>query len=219
MEGAAYRGAERVFTFSEATRRSVIEDYGASPKQVVAVGAAGHFDGVGPHDRTYGRQAIIFNGSDFERKGGDRVLGAFELLQERFPEASLTIVGNTGVKERPGVRVAGKISRRQLFSLLDTTDVVLAPTRLDVLPGFVLEAMSRGVVPILSDAESMNEVVTDGVEGYVVSPPSPRLLAERIGSLFGNKALLCRMGTAARTRIEASLNWDAVARAMTTSLA
>ena len=41
LEGASYRGAERVFTFSEATRRSVIEDYRALPERVVAVGAAG----------------------------------------------------------------------------------------------------------------------------------------------------------------------------------
>jgi glycosyltransferase involved in cell wall biosynthesis len=82
----------------------------------------------------------------------------------------------------------------------------------------VLEAMSRGVVPILSDAASMNEIVSDGIEGYVVSPPSPLLLADRICALFENKALLTRMGTSARTRIENSWNWDAVAQAMIASL-
>jgi glycogen synthase len=218
LEGATYRGAERVFTFSEATRRSVIEDYGACAKRVVAVGAAGHYDGVGQRERTYGNHAIIFNGSDFERKGGDRVLAAFEIVQQRFPDASLTIVANTAIKQRRGIRPAGKITRQHLFSLFDTSDVVLAPTRLDVLPGFVLEAMSRGVVPILSNADSMNEIIKNGVEGYIVSPPTPLLLAERISDLFENKALLTSMGAAARTRIETSWNWDAVAQAMIASL-
>jgi glycosyltransferase involved in cell wall biosynthesis len=219
LEGATYRGAERVFTFSEATRRSVIADYGASAERVLAVGAAGHYDGIGHQQRRYGTQAIIFNGSDFERKGGDRVLAAFEIVQQRFPEASLTIVGKSAVKERRGVRVAGNITRQRLFSLFDTSDVVLAPTRLDMLPGFVLEAMSRGVVPILSDADSMNEIITEAVEGYIVSTPEPPVLAQRICGLFENDTLLTRMGTAARKRIEASCTWDAVAQAMTTSLA
>jgi hypothetical protein len=54
LEGASYRGAERVFTFSEATRRSIIEDYGAAAERVVVVGAAGHYDRVAPEERPYG---------------------------------------------------------------------------------------------------------------------------------------------------------------------
>jgi glycosyltransferase involved in cell wall biosynthesis len=219
LEGAAYRKAERVFTFSQATRCSVIRDYAVPENRVVAVGAAGHFNNVSQHERTYGSHAIIFNGSDFERKGGDRVLRAFELVQQQFPNATLIIVANSGVSERRGVHVVGKVARESLFTLFDTADVVLAPTRLDVLPGFVMEAMSRGVVPILSDAESMNEIVTDGLDGYVVSPPTPELLAERICGLFENRTLLPRMGAAAQARIQACWNWDAVARSMTAALA
>jgi glycosyltransferase involved in cell wall biosynthesis len=218
MEGTAYRKAERVFTFSQATRCSVIRDYGVPENRVVVVGAAGHFDKVAQHERTYGSRTIIFNGSDFKRKGGDRVLRAFELVQRRFPDASLIIVANSGVKGRQGIHVAGKVTRDRLFSLFEAADVVLAPTRLDVLPGFVMEAMSRGVVPILSDAMSMNEIVTDGLDGYVVSPPTPELLAERICGLFDNRALLPRMGAAARARIQACWNWDAVACSMTAAL-
>jgi glycosyltransferase involved in cell wall biosynthesis len=217
LEGATYRRAERVFTFSEATRRSVIQDYGASASRVLTVGAAGHYDGASRQPRRYGNRAIIFNGSDFDRKGGDRVLAAFEIVRQRFPDASLTVVGCAAVKEYPGVRFEGKITRQHLFSLFDESDVVLAPTRLDVLPGFVLEAMSRGVVPVLSDADSMSEIITDGLEGHIVSPPVPALLADRICTLFGRNDRLSAMGAAARTRVTRSWNWDTVAQSMITS--
>jgi glycogen(starch) synthase len=217
LEGASYRGAERVFTFSEATRRSVIADYGARPERVVTVGAAGHYEAAASGERAYGNRTIVFNGSDFERKGGERVLAAFRLVRERFPDATLTIVA-AGVPASPGVTVSGNLGRPALFALFDRTDIVLAPTRLDILPGFVLEAMSRGVVPILSDAASMDEIVTSGSDGYIASPPTPELLAEDVAKLFSDDARLRAFGDAARARVVRDWNWDAVADAMVASL-
>jgi glycogen(starch) synthase len=217
-EGATYRGAERVFTFSEATRRSVIEDYGARPERVVTVGAAGHYHEASSVGRHYGNQSLIFNGSDFERKGGDRVLEAFRMIRARFSAATLTVVANRTIAPEPGLHLPGYMSRRELFALFDSTDVVLAPTRMDVLPGFVLEAMSRGTVPVLSDAASMDEMITNGEHGYIVSPPTPALLAERVASVLEDAALLRRLGAASQARILSDWNWDAVARRMLASL-
>ncbi|MBD5604209.1 MAG: glycosyltransferase family 4 protein [Candidatus Eremiobacteraeota bacterium] len=218
-EGATYRGAARVFTFSEAARRSVIEDYGADPARVVAVGAAGFYNETDVRPRAYGNRTIVFNGSEFERKGGDRVLAAFRIVRARFPDASLTIVANDGIASEPGISLRGRVDRTALFEIFERTDVVLAPTRFDGFPGFVLEAMSRGVVPVLSDAEPMGEIVTDGVDGFVVSPPTPERLAATIVALFENPSSLGSLGAAARERVERDLNWDAVAARMLASLA
>jgi glycosyltransferase involved in cell wall biosynthesis len=218
-EGASYRGAARVFTFSEATRRSAIDDYGADPARVVSVGAAGHYRDVGSEARGYGNRTIVFNGSDFERKGGDRALAAFRIVRERFPDATLTIVAHSGIANEPGVREAGRLSRAELFDLFDRTDVLLAPSRLDVFPGFVLEAISRGVVAVLSDAESMDEIVTDGRDGAIVSPPTPENLAARTIALFENVDELRALGAAGRERVVREWNWDAVAERMVASLA
>jgi len=219
LESRTYRDAVRVFTFSEATRRSVIADYGTDPARVVTVGAAGNYDEASAGERPYGNRTLIFNGSEFERKGGDRALAAFRLVRARFPDARLTIVANPRIADEPGVLVAGRLGRAELFALFDATDVVLAPTRFDGFPGFVLEAMSRGVVAVLSDAEPMNEIVTDGCDGYVVSPPTPERLAERIVALFENEPLLREIGTAGRERVTRDWNWDAVAARMLDSLA
>jgi glycogen(starch) synthase len=218
LEGASYRGAERVFTFSEAARRSVIDDYGAQAERVVAVGAAGHYQAARTGERNYGNRSIIFNGSEFERKGGDRVIAAFRLVRERYPDATLTVVAYAGLAPEPGLRPLGNVARADLIELFDTTDVVLAPTRLDALPGFVLEAMSRGVVPVLSDSPPMAEIVVHGSEGYVVSPPSPERLAAFVCDLFADGALLRAFGNAARARVLRDWNWDAVADAMVASL-
>jgi glycosyltransferase involved in cell wall biosynthesis len=218
-EGGTYRGAARVFTFSDAARRSVINDYGADPNRVVMVGAAGTFRETGPSMRDYGNRTLVFNGSEFDRKGGDRVLAALRIVRERFPDATLTIVASSGAIDEPGVRCLGSLPRDQLFDLFDRTDVLLAPTRHDAFPGFVLESMSRGVVAVLSDAETMCEIVIDGRDGYVVSPPTPERLAARVIELFEDVDLLRELGTAGRDRIVRDWNWDAVAARMIDSLA
>jgi glycosyltransferase involved in cell wall biosynthesis len=219
LEGASYRGAARVFTFSEAARRSAIDDYGVDPARAIAVGAAGNYREAGASARTYGNRTLIFNGSEFERKGGDRVLAAFRLVRERFPDAELTVVAHSDIVEEPGVRDAGRLPPGELFDRFDRTDVVLAPTRHDAFPGFVLEAMSRGVVAVLSDAEPMHEIVTDGKDGYVVSPPTPDRLAARVIELFERPELLRELGAAGRERVVREFNWDAVAARMIDSLA
>jgi glycosyltransferase involved in cell wall biosynthesis len=219
LEGASYRGAARVFTFSEAARRSAIADYGVDPARAIAVGAAGNYREAGSSERTYGNRTLIFNGSEFERKGGDRVLAAFRLVRERFPDAELTIVAYSGIVDEPGVRDAGRLPSAELFDLFDRTDVLLAPTRHDAFPGFVLEAMSRGVVAVLSDAEPMDEIVNDGRDGYVVSPPTPEKLAARVVELFEKPDLLRELGAAGRERVVREFNWDAVAGRMVDSLA
>jgi glycosyltransferase involved in cell wall biosynthesis len=218
LEGASYRGAARVFTFSKACRRSVIEDYGVDPRCVVAVGAAGNYREASDSDRGYGNYTLVFNGSDFDRKGGDRVLAAFRIVRDRFPDAHLSIVGYSGKIVESGVSNDGHLPTNELFEIFDRTDVVLAPTKHDAFPGFVLEAMSRGVVAVLSDAEAMDEIVTDGKDGYVVSPPTPENLAARVIQLFENPNKLRQLGAAGRERIVREFNWDAVAARMIESL-
>jgi glycosyltransferase involved in cell wall biosynthesis len=219
VEGESYRRALRVFTFSEVTRQSVITDYKVPAERVVAVGAAGHYQGVSETDRTYGNRSIIFNGSDFIRKGGDLVLAAFRIIRKRFPGAILRIVANTtDVVPEDGVTLFENLTRAELFKLMEVSDVVLAPSRMDVLPGFVCEAMSHGIVPVLSNVPSMDEMVQNGEEGYVVTP-TPENLAAHVIQLFENESLLASMGAASKRRVAKDWNWDAVVKRMADSLA
>jgi len=209
LEGASYRGAIRAFGFAAPTVASYVADYGVAPDRAVAVGAAGRYDAVGSA-RTYGSRRIVFNGSDFGRKGGDLALAAFRLVRERVPDATLIVVGNAPLPAEPGVEARGLIPRPELFALLDGADVVLAPARADMLPGFVSEAMSRGCVPVLSDRPGVADAVRDGEHGIVV-PLDAGAIASAVARLLGDPVLAERLGTAARARVARDWNWPAVA--------
>jgi glycogen(starch) synthase len=210
LEGASYRGAFRVFTFTRAARDSLIRDYGVDPERVATVGTAGHYGPTSMETRSYGGRRIIFNGSEFERKGGDLVLAAFRMLRERVPDAALRIVGTRNVPPQQGVDVLGNVSRDVLYRVMAESDVVLAPSRFEGIPGFVLEAMHYGAVPILSDAVGMSEIITDGDEGFIVSPTTVDRLVDRVEAVLRDPALARRLGSAARRRIARYMDWDAV---------
>ncbi len=129
----------------------------------------------------------------------------------------LTIVGNDPLPAAPGVEALGAIARPELVALLDRADVVLAPARADVLPGFTLEAMSRGCAPIVSDRPGVADAVRDGEDGLVV-PLDAGAIADVLVRLLADPALARDFGTAARARVERELNWPAVAARIATEL-
>lgn len=217
LEAENYRAAIRTFAFSQTTRDSFVDDYGVAPERALAVGAAGSYDDVGPAERTYGSQRIVFNGSDWLRKGGDLVLAAFRIVRAGIPGATLTIVGNDPLPPELGVVALGSVDRTTLLALFDAADAVVAPARADPMPGFVLEAMSRGCVPVVSDVPGIASAIDDGRDGYVV-PLDAETIAERLVVLLTDADLARILGRNARAKIEATWNWRAVAAQIASEL-
>ena len=83
--------------------------------------------------------------------------------------------------------------------LYDLLDLVLLPSRMEGLSQALLEAMALGKAVAVSAATGNLEVVTDGVDGLLVSPPlDPAAWARAISRLAGDRAARERMGQAAR---------------------
>ena len=70
----------------------------------------------------------------------------------------------------------------------------------DGIPTAVLEAMSSGLPVVATDAGSIHECLTDGVEGLAVPQRDPERLADAIARLLTDHALFTRMSHAARQR-------------------
>jgi glycosyltransferase involved in cell wall biosynthesis len=84
---------------------------------------------------------------------------------------------------------------RPLYELLD---LVLLPSRMEGLSQGLLEAMALGK-PVIASASAGNlEVVTDDVDGRLVSPADPHAWAAAIERVLGDAALAHRLGANAR---------------------
>jgi glycogen synthase len=215
LEGAAYRRARHLFAMSTVVAQSLINDYGVDQRRIVVAGGSGILSATPDVERV--PRSIVFNGSDWKRKGGDRVLEAFSHVRARHPDATLTILDGKDLPASPGVRSHGHIADREMMaSLLARSEIVLAPARCDPFPGFLIEAMHHGAVPVTSTADGAPEIVGDA--GYVVRDGTTEHLADAISSVFANGDLRRRLSLAAQHRVAERFTWDRVAKTIVAAI-
>ena len=90
--------------------------------------------------------------------------------------------------------------RSDVFRLLHGSDVFALASAYEGGPIAVLEAMAAGVPVVVTAVGFVPDVVSDGVEGFIVPPRRPDILAERIIQLIGDEELRRRMAAAAIVR-------------------
>lgn len=79
----------------------------------------------------------------------------------------------------------GVVSGKKKDDIYRSSDIYLLPSlSVEGLPMALLEAMSYGVLPIVTNVGSMADVVKDHETGLIVPKNSPESLAEKIGELI-----------------------------------
>jgi glycosyltransferase involved in cell wall biosynthesis len=180
---------------------------------ITVVGSFANHHPLYEGEKKFGSKQIMFNGSDFERKGGDIVLKAFKQVKQVLPEAKLVVIGKKLDISDVGVISPGKISSLdQMRELFLETDLILAPARCDPFPSFLIEAMNYGIPCIVSGNDGMPEIVDHDVSGLVIDPPVPEIIAENTINLLNNPLKLADMSQQARQKVRNQLNCDLVAK-------
>ncbi|EGK84336.1 glycosyltransferase [Microcoleus vaginatus PCC 9802] len=139
-------------------------------------------------------------------------------LQQRYPDATLTLVGASPVPEvlalgkLPGIQVVGRVQR--VAEYLHQAAVCVVPMRIGFgIKNKTLEAMAAGTPVVASDR---------GLEGLAVDGgPQPRRAlrankvheyVEAITSLFENQQLRQDLSVSARSLVESQYTWDIIGR-------
>jgi glycosyltransferase involved in cell wall biosynthesis len=146
-------------------------------------------------------------------------LRAFRLVQDRYPEATLTLVGagseDESLRSLAGslglrnVRFAGRVPPGEIWRYYAEADIYLQTPNIDNMPASVLEAFASGCAVVATSAGGVPAILTDGVHGLLVEPDDDRAAAARILELLTNPALVDRLTTAAREGCE-QYRWSAV---------
>ncbi|GAC1399821.1 MAG: hypothetical protein NVS3B17_21820 [Vulcanimicrobiaceae bacterium] len=211
LEGESYRRAAHIFVMSALVQRSLVEDYAVDARRVTVVGSGGRFPEVYDGERRFGSRQLLFNARPFALKGGEVVLEAFARVRRIVPDVSLVVVGETIGATMPGLTNPGFIADAdRMRALFLESDLVLAPSRTDAFPGFVIEAMGHGVPCVVSPCDGLPEIVDDGIDGVVLARADAEHLARAIIALLGDEARLHSMSQAARQKIRARFSWPAI---------
>jgi glycosyltransferase involved in cell wall biosynthesis len=133
--------------------------------------------------------------------------GAFDLLaavRELDADVRLTVVGHStvaaaalhGLGDR--VRILGKRGPADMADVYRSADALVLPSLFEGSALVVYEALMAGLPAIVTP--NAGSVVRDGVEGFVVPPRQPAVLAQRIRALATPDGGWLRMSRAARAR-------------------
>ena len=233
-----YRSPERAyldsvdgFIFNSQTTRGVVEGLvGKSRPHVVAYPAGNRLDPqIGDADiftRAYATQPlkVVFLGSVIRRKNLHMVLDALALLEESW---QLTVIGNLDVEPAYVRRIRQQVARLALDDKVSFTGAlddepikpVLRDSHVLALPssyeGFgiaYLEGMGYGLPAIGSTEGAAHEIITDGVDGFLVGSNDAETLASHLQGLITDSRKLAKMSFAAREHYLAHPTWQANAK-------
>ncbi len=88
---------------------------------------------------------------------------------------------------------------RLAYELLDA-DIYVHPSYIDNSPNSLCEAMILGLPCVATSVGGVPDIIHDGVDGLLVPPNEPYMLADTIKNLYGNPAKMERLGQSARRK-------------------
>jgi glycosyltransferase involved in cell wall biosynthesis len=135
-------------------------------------------------------------------------LRAFALIQQRYPEASLTVAHDgplhgklEALARELGLRnvsFVGAVSPRKMADLYDRSDIYLTSSDHDNMPGSVLEAFACGIPVIATRAGGTEWIAEHNRTGLLVNCGDHRAMAESAFRLLENPDFALQMARAAQ---------------------
>lgn len=207
--------ADVILVGSEFVRSGFIQ-FGFDARKVVVVPYGADLSLFHPEKRTSGAGSgfdVLFVGQIGQRKGVADLLDAYRDTRE--PNWSLRLVGNfVGSpadldSQRDLFTHIHHLSRAELAGTYRSASVFVLPSHVEGMPLVVLEAMASGVPAIVSD-RGPNQVVRNGIDGFVVPAGDVGALAERLRYLAANPIIRKTMAQSAAERAR-EFSWDVYA--------
>jgi glycosyltransferase involved in cell wall biosynthesis len=145
-------------------------------------------------------------------------LRAFRLVQDRYPDATLTVVGD-GIEGKHlrtlsrtldlRVEFAGRVAHDEIARYFDSADIYLQTPNIDNMPVSVLEAFASGLPVVSTNAGGVPYIVDDGVQGLLAPVGDHAAVARQVLRLLEEPGLPERL-TDAALRGCASYSWSTV---------
>ncbi|MDO9039051.1 MAG: glycosyltransferase family 4 protein, partial [Lutibacter sp.] len=110
------------------------------------------------------------------------------------------------------VTYLGGVPYGEIIKHIKQATLCVFPTFAEALPVSWLEAMALQKPVVASNIGWANEIIEDGVDGFLVNPKEHTTYANRIVQLLENPELQKQFGTAARKKVEQKFSMEIVAQ-------
>jgi glycosyltransferase involved in cell wall biosynthesis len=133
----------------------------------------------------------------------DCILKAFALIQERYPDASLTIAHDGCCRPAleqlakdlnlKNTRFIGRVPHGKVSELYNSAEIYLTTPNIDCMPGSLLECFASGLPVVATKAGGIPYIASDRESALLVDIDDHRAVAARSVELLENSELVERI--------------------------
>ena len=170
-----------------------------------------------------GELRLLFLGNVIHRKGLHTLLQAVSRLHSavrvdvigsqtsdsRYAKVMQQYVARNGLSS--SVIFHGPVDGKPLIQRLKRAHVLVVPSSYEGFGIVYLEGMCFGLPAIGTTAGAAGEIITDGVDGFLIEPEQAEDLADRVRLLQERREVLLQMSLAARERYLRQPKWEETA--------
>jgi glycosyltransferase involved in cell wall biosynthesis len=238
LKMCVYKCSHRIIAHSDFIKRQLITHFNIRDAAIEII-PHGNFDAHLPAESVTVKQAreylslgdndhvMLFFGIIRENKGLELLLDAFELASVHDAQLKLLIAGEPQSLELDRsfrsrisqIEASGRIVYHPRFVPLNAVpyyftaaDIVVLPYRTIYHSGVLHAAFSFARPVITTNVGDFKEMVTDGLNGWVLGQNTAVQLAAAIGKAFKSRSHLRRMGLYARKISEKKFSWTDIAQ-------
>ncbi|ALJ00983.1 glycosyltransferase family 4 protein [Rufibacter tibetensis] len=161
---------------------------------------------------------FLFLGRLGQRKGVYDLLEAADILVNRHHHHDLVfyLAGDGEIEQvhrivqekglQNNVQVLGWIGEKEKMEWLKRADTMILPSYNEGLPMSILEAMAAGKIIISGRVGGIPDLVTEGVNGFLITPGDVESLCQHIAFVKSNPQEMIRMAENNQRKIDAEYN-------------
>ena len=168
------------------------------------------------------QKVVLFLGRINEIKGLDTLIKAFARVTEQISDVTLVIVGPddgylgqvraliASFKIDGNVVISGALYGNDKIEAYFAADIYVLPSRYETFPISLLEAFACSKPAIVSNVESMSDLIVNGETGILVKSQDVDDLSFAIISLLNDESKAKEMGKKGRSYLEENLTIDKI---------
>jgi glycosyltransferase involved in cell wall biosynthesis len=162
---------------------------------------------------------ILFIGRLVFYKNLDVVISSFADVVRNVPDSRLVVVGDGPMLSKwrkmtsdlgldNSIIFIGRASEDKKIELLNNCSALVLPSFVEGFGLVILESFAMNKPVLVANVKPPSEIVSDGVDGFVLPVDEPTKWSEKIGYLLTNKQICMRMGEEGRRKLEQKYDID-----------
>jgi glycosyltransferase involved in cell wall biosynthesis len=215
-ELAEYAEADYISIPSSFVKKTFLE-YGLPERKLLVnpYGAGRFFTGKRP-DKTSGKFTIVYLGTLSIQKGLIYLFQAIHMLKISPDDLEIWFIGSIDEEMKSTIeqykqanwKFFGHINHYELKDYLMQCDIGVQCSLQEGLSMVIPQMMSCGIPMIVTPNTGGENIITDGLNGYIIPERDPEAIAEKIEFLYRNREQMVNMQSEAQSAIQQGFTWD-----------